>query len=161
MNRVYLCLGGNLGNREANLAKACVEIEKRIGKLTQHSSLYETASWGKEDQPDYLNQALEVSTDLDPLQLLGQCMRIEQELGRTRDVKWESRLLDIDILFYGSQIVELQELKIPHPFMQERLFVLEPLHEIAAEFVHPVFKKTIAALLTECQDKLKVIRRIG
>jgi 2-amino-4-hydroxy-6-hydroxymethyldihydropteridine diphosphokinase len=156
MMRVYLCLGSNLGDRETNLAVAAEWIGKQIGKVMACSAVYETAAWGKQDQPDYLNQAMEVETVLPVEQVLEQCLQIEHRLGRTRDVKWESRLMDIDILFYGQEVIDSPQLKVPHPFLQERKFVLLPLNEIAGGLVHPVFHKTVSELLKDCKDPLVV-----
>lgn len=132
------------------------ELEQTVGTIVAKSSLYETAAWGKEDQPDFLNMALCIETSLTPEQLLQATQTIEQHLGRQRDVKWGQRTLDIDILFYGSEIVNLPNLKVPHPYIQDRRFALVPLHEIAPQLVHPGLAKTIAALLQNCPDKLEV-----
>lgn len=156
MSQVFLCLGGNLGNREENLYEAITQLEKSVGNIVRRSSVYETASWGNSGQPSYLNQVIEVSTQLYPMQLLEACLHIERELGRTRNAKWENRLIDIDVLFIEDEIIEDEFLKVPHPYLHERKFVLVPLAEIAGGLVHPVFNKSINSLLFECKDNLKV-----
>ena len=148
--------GGNLGNREENLATARAYIDKKCGRVTKSSSLYETAAWGKSDQPSFLNQALEIQTALTPQNLLQKILDIEKEIGRVREEKYGPRIIDIDILLFNDKIYNFSLLKIPHPEMQNRRFVLVPLAEIAPGVIHPVFKKTIAELLTICPDKLEV-----
>lgn len=160
MEGVYILLGSNEGNRTERLHLAIQEIEKLCGPLVRQSALYETAAWGLEDQPDFLNQAIYIHTALSPQTLLQQTLSIEKSMGRLRVVKWGQRTIDIDIIFYGDQIVQENNLVIPHPMMQERRFVLTPLNEIASSFVHPVLHKTVSILLEECPDKLEV-RRIG
>jgi len=156
MRTAYLLIGGNLGNREDNLQKATLLIIEQCGALTACSSIYETAAWGIADQPSFLNQALEISTSLNARQLLRKILKIEKEMGRIRKEKLGPRIIDIDILLFENEIHDLRFLKIPHPEMQNRRFVLTPLAEIDPELMHPVLKKTIAQLLEECPDNLEV-----
>jgi 2-amino-4-hydroxy-6-hydroxymethyldihydropteridine diphosphokinase len=158
MNNVYLLIGGNLGNREGALAKACVLIGVQCGELINISSLYETEAWGKNDQPSFLNQALEIKTWLKPLQLMQQILNIEKQIGRIRQEKYGPRSIDIDILFFNDEIHKYPSLTVPHPEIQNRRFVLAPMNEIAPSLVHPVLKKTIAELLVDCPDHLPVIK---
>ncbi len=158
MVKVYLLLGSNEGNRIDWFHKAMAELEQTVGNIVAKSSLYETAAWGKEDQPDFLNMALCIETSLLPEQLLLTTQTIEQHLGRQRTIHWGQRTLDIDILFYGNEVVDMPNLKIPHPYIQERRFALVPLNEIAPHHVHPVFNKTVSELLGSCSDKLEVRR---
>lgn len=158
MNKAYLLTGGNMGNRKENLEKALTLIKKYCGNISTISSIYETAPWGKNDQPSFLNQALEIHTDLQPMQLLKQLLKIESRIGRTREEKYGPRIIDIDILFYNDEVHNYPLLKLPHPEIQNRRFVLVPMAEIAAEFMHPVLKKTMAQLLAVCPDKLEVSR---
>lgn len=156
MNKAYLLTGGNLGNRAENLETAKRMIDERAGSVLKTSSVYETAAWGKTNQPDYLNQALMIKTPLQPNELLECLLQIEKELGRVRQEKYGSRTIDIDILFYGDSIMNTPRLVIPHPQLQNRRFVLEPLAEIDPALIHPVFNKTISTLLSECIDPLNV-----
>jgi len=142
---VYLSLGTNLGDRQANLADA-IERLRRIGDVVSISSFYETEPVELAAQPWFLNCAVALQTEKMPKQLLAAVMEIEKELGRRREQKKGPRTIDIDILLFGNSTVNTQDLKIPHPAMQERRFVLEPLAEIAPEQRHPVFKRTIREL---------------
>ncbi|HEY5918403.1 MAG TPA: 2-amino-4-hydroxy-6-hydroxymethyldihydropteridine diphosphokinase [Chryseolinea sp.] len=157
-NPVFLLLGTNLGNRISNLTQALQAIDQRVGKVTKASSVYETSAWGKTDQPSFLNQAVEITTDLDPDAVLKKILTIEELLGRARTEKWGERTIDIDILFYGEEIYERPHLIIPHPQLANRRFTLIPLNEIASNFVHPLFKKTVAELLAACPDGLSVTK---
>ena len=161
---IFLLLGGNIGNRQNNILKAKDSISLQIGEIEVGSSIYQTAAWGVENQPFFLNQVIQISSSLSPQRILAQIGEIEKKLGRKRYQKWYSRTIDIDILYYGNQILEEEEellthkkeLKIPHPFLHQRRFTLIPLVEIAPEFVHPVFYKTNFELLKECTDNLPV-----
>lgn len=156
MNKAYLLTGGNVGNREINLATARELVNQHCGSITKTSSLYETAAWGKEDQPSFLNQALEIETKLNARQLIRRVLKVERLMGRIRKEKYGPRIIDVDILFFNNEIHNYPLLKLPHPEMQNRRFALLPLAEIAPDIVHPVFQKKISALLKECKDKLPV-----
>ena len=147
MPTAYLSTGSNMGNRAEMLEKANVLLEKKAGRLLALSKVVETPAWGKTDQPDFLNQVVKLETSLSPQELLNVILGIEKQLGRNRVEKWGPRSIDIDILFYDYEIIDEPGLQIPHPWMHERLFVLEPMCEIAPDFVHPVLNKTIAKLL--------------
>jgi len=156
MRTAYLLIGGNLGNRKENLSKAVSLINEQCGPLTRSSSIYETEAWGNTDQPSFLNQALEISTSLNARQLMRIVLKIEEEMGRVRKEKLGPRIIDIDILLFENEIHDLRFLKVPHPEMQNRRFVLVPLAEINSTLQHPVLKKSIAELLEECPDNLEV-----
>lgn len=154
-NIAYLILGGNLGNRKENLASAITYIQ-RLGQIIAFSGIYETAAWGRENLPSYYNQVLALQTSLSAEKLLEQLLLIEQKLGRVRKEKYDARTMDIDILLYNTDVIDKEYLKIPHPLMAERRFVLVPLCEIAAGYTHPIYQKTIQFLLENCVDKLEV-----
>jgi 2-amino-4-hydroxy-6-hydroxymethyldihydropteridine diphosphokinase len=158
-NTAYLLLGSNRGNRLFMISKALVEINKRIGVIIKRSSLYETEPWGFEDETFFVNFLIAVSTELDPEILLKEIKEIETILGRFQNAEQnESRNIDIDIIFYNNNIFNNEILKIPHPLITQRRFVLTPLNEIIPNFVHPIEKKTIFQLLSECKDNRKVRR---
>lgn len=156
MNTVYLLIGGNLGNRKENFSRAISLINEQCGSLTRSSSIYETEAWGITDQPSFLNQALEIVTELNARQLMRKILKIEKIMGRVRKEKLGPRVIDIDILLFENEIHDLRFLKIPHPELQNRRFVLVPLAEINSGLQHPILKKTIAQLLEECPDNLEV-----
>ena len=156
MNQTYLLIGGNLGKREENLEHARRAIASRLGPLLNASSIYETEAWGMQDQPAFLNQVLFVETKLNAEAVLDAILSIEKEMGRKRSEKFGPRTIDIDILFYNDLVMQKSSLTIPHPQLHLRRFTLEPLNEIAPEFVHPVFNKTISELLEESTDPLVV-----
>ncbi|HMK26665.1 MAG TPA: 2-amino-4-hydroxy-6-hydroxymethyldihydropteridine diphosphokinase [Chitinophagaceae bacterium] len=156
MNKAYLLTGSNLGDREQNLSTARSLINEQCGTIVMASSLYETAAWGKTDQPSFLNQALELETSLNAKQLIRRILKAEKIMGRIRNEKYGPRLIDIDILLFNNEKHNYEFLKIPHPEMQNRRFALLPLAEIAAGIIHPVLNKTINELLKECKDELPV-----
>lgn len=158
MISVFLLLGTNLGDRVAQLGRAREAIQHRIGQISACSAVYETEAWGNPNQPDYLNQVVEVTTAISPELLLDTVHQIEQELGRDRKEKWGARVIDIDILFYGEEEIESEHLHVPHPHIPDRRFVLIPLAEIAGQFVHPTLHKTISELLSATTDTLEVRR---
>ncbi|OJW83688.1 MAG: 2-amino-4-hydroxy-6-hydroxymethyldihydropteridine diphosphokinase [Bacteroidetes bacterium 46-16] len=158
MHTIYLLLGSNESGRMAWLRNAIELLQQHCGEVTDRSAIYETAAWGLEDQPDFLNMALCLNTKLSPEELLQCTQSIEQQLGRQRTIKWGQRTLDIDILFYDKDIIDIPGLKVPHPYIQDRRFALVPLADIAPGFVHPQLHKTIAELLEICPDPLPVTK---
>ncbi|WP_369804130.1 2-amino-4-hydroxy-6-hydroxymethyldihydropteridine diphosphokinase [Siphonobacter sp. SORGH_AS_0500] len=152
-------MGANLGDRQETFRRAIELLSERVGTVTLQSSLWETAAWGLTDQPNFLNQVLLLSTALQPLEVLAQTQAIEIEMGRVRKEKWGARLLDIDLLYYGSEILDLPQLKVPHPYIPERRFTLAPLAEIAPDFMHPSLNLTQQELLNQCVDN-SVVNRI-
>lgn len=156
MPTAYLLLGSNLGNRESTLHEAVKQLSELAGPLAAASGLYETAAWGLEDQPAFLNQAIALNTSLLAEQLLAVCLRVEQLAGRERHIRWGTRTLDVDILLYNDLVTDTPTLTVPHPRLPERRFALVPLAEIAAAVVHPTAKCTIAELLQACPDPLPV-----
>lgn len=155
-NTVYLLLGSNEGNRLEWFEKATLLLQDARCRIISQSAIYETAAWGLEDQPDFLNMALCVETTLNPQGLLALTQNIEALLGRQRTVRWGQRTLDIDILLFNQDIIDTPQLKVPHPQLQNRRFALIPLADIAPAYIHPVFNKSIATLLQECPDNLEV-----
>lgn len=158
MNEVFLCLGGNLGNREFHLSSAIQLLNQEIGNLICQSKIYETAAWGLTDQPNFLNCVVQLKTDLKPDELLSKILSIEKLLGRERKIKWGSRIIDIDILSYNSELIQTDQLTIPHPFLHKRKFVLIPFIEIAPKWQHPLLKQPINYLLENCEDECKVVQ---
>lgn len=154
---VYLLLGSNLGDRKALLLEAIRRIAHTVGELSASSSFYETAAWGKEDQPSFLNIAVSLQTLMSAHEVLERVLQIEEDLGRTRAERWGARLIDIDIILYSDEVIsDGDRLQVPHPRMQERKFVLEPLTEIAGDVIHPLFHQTISTILCLLKDNLEV-----
>jgi len=156
MNNVFLLLGSNLGHRKEFLQQAIMHISYDVSPDIRLSSVYETQSWGKTDEPNYLNMVVEVKTDLPAQTILERILSIEQVMGRKREEKWGSRTIDIDILYYNSEIINKPGLHVPHPQLHNRRFTLEPLVELAPSFVHPVLNKTNSELKNELLDSLIV-----
>jgi 2-amino-4-hydroxy-6-hydroxymethyldihydropteridine diphosphokinase len=157
MHKVFLGIGTNLGDRSANLREAVLSIGDVIGKVTVTSSVYETEPWGFEAEEQFYNMVVEAETALSPSGVLGAILMIEAHLGRLRTgEQYSSRSIDIDILFYNDIVMNEEALKIPHPHLHERKFVLVPLCEIASGLIHPVMNKTITELLGLCNDKSNI-----
>lgn len=149
MATVYIGIGSNLGDRKANCTRA-IELLKASGiVITKESSMYETEPWGVKEQPDFINMAVKAVAVLKPKELLDVLKAIEKKMGRIPAERFGPRIIDLDILLYDSLVVDEPDLKIPHPLMHEREFVLRPLSEIAPEVVHPALKKTVLRLLKE------------
>ena len=160
MSKVYLSIGSNKGNRSVLINKAIDEIEKKIGKIISRTSIYQSKSWGF-DSNDFYNRSLLIDTDIEPQSLLINLKKIEKSMGREDiDGSYSDRFIDIDILFYDNIIIDSEDLKIPHPKIEIRKFVLVPMLEIADDYVHPILNKTIRQLDNECDDQgipLKII----
>lgn len=155
---VFLSLGSNKHNPYKQIKKAKINISSKIGKIIKESSLYITSAWGNTEQNDFLNQILKIETSLNPLYLMKYILLIEENMGRERknEIKWGPRIIDIDIIFYGKKVLNYDNLIIPHPYLQYRLFVLEPLNEIEPDFIHPVLNKNVNQLLKECNDNIYI-----
>lgn len=160
MARAYLSLGTNMGDREANIARAIEELGEQGVRVTRESSLYETEPVEYREQNWFLNCVVEAETNLEPLEVLSAALEIERGMGRERRVPKGPRVIDIDILFYDEAVIDAGELQVPHPRLTERRFVLVPLTEIAPGLIHPVRKKTVTQLLAETKDDSEV-RRAG
>ncbi|WP_104380810.1 2-amino-4-hydroxy-6-hydroxymethyldihydropteridine diphosphokinase [Sphingobacterium sp. HMA12] len=156
MNKIFILLGTNLGDRLRQLSQAKQALEKQVGEILIASSIYETAAWGVEEQPAFLNQVILINTVLSPIECLNCTQQIELDLGRVRLKKWGQRAIDIDLLYFNDETINYPNLIIPHPFISERRFTLEPLAEIAPDYIHPVYKKNNVSLLRNCKDKLPV-----
>ena len=157
----FLSIGSNLGNRQLLLQKAIFEIGKIAGEIRQVSAVYETPSWGFEGE-DFLNACLELQTLLSPEDLLAKLLSIETDFGRERSEgnNYQSRTLDIDIIYYEKDVINTTRLTVPHPKMQDRKFILKPLADITPQFYHPIFNKDTRNLLQECKDKSTITKQI-
>jgi len=160
MSVVYLLIGGNLGDVKGNMLMTYDLILKKIGQVKLSSSIIETEPWGFKHKNNFLNQVFKVITDLTPIELLLETQKIEKQLGRVISISgYEARTMDIDILFYDDDIINIDNLIVPHPRLHLRRFTLFPLNEIAENYIHPVLNKTIHELLEACVDntELKII----
>lgn len=146
---VHIGIGSNLGERQDNCFKALEFLRDRGITIKKISSFYETEPWGVKEQPKFINLAIEAETGFSPDELLFILSDIENKLGRTKTLRWGSRIIDLDILFYGDEIIDTEDLRIPHRMLHERDFVLVPLDEISPDKIHPVFRKTIRQLKEE------------
>ena len=150
----YLGLGTNLGDRRANLRDALRLLAAEAGlRLLRCSQVYETEPWGVTEQPRFLNCVAEVASTLEPEPLLARCKEVEERLGRVPGTRWGPRLIDVDILLYGAQVVELPHLEIPHPRLHLRAFALVPLAELAPSAVHPVLGQNIGELALAAEGR--------
>lgn len=151
-----LLLGSNLGNRLESIENAISELQGKLGQPDRKSSMYESAPWGKTDQPAFLNQVIGIRTSVDPFHLLELCLAIEKSAGRIRAERWGPRTIDIDILYYGDRLIDVTNLKVPHPGIRDRRFTLVPLCEIYPEIRHPESGRTFLELLETCTDLSEV-----
>lgn len=158
MESAFLLLGSNLGDRLANLQEARLHISRTLGTIITASSVYKTAAWGKENQPEFYNQAIELHANIDAHTALLHIHQIERSMGRVRKEHWGSRLIDIDILLWNTLMIKESKLTIPHVQLPNRRFALVPLEELAPDFIHPALKKSIRQLLVECSDTLAVTK---
>jgi 2-amino-4-hydroxy-6-hydroxymethyldihydropteridine diphosphokinase len=158
VGKCHLHLGSNQGDRKVQLARAIQMIEESIGPVLSSSAMYETDAWGKIDQNDFINIALEVEHYMTPNQLLKTVNKIEDQIGRIRLERWGPRLIDIDIIFIEDIVIDTEKLTIPHRLMHKRNFVLYPMVEIAAEFIHPVLNEYLSSILEDCEDETEVRR---
>jgi 2-amino-4-hydroxy-6-hydroxymethyldihydropteridine diphosphokinase len=157
----FLGLGTNLGDREENLKKAIVNISAFAGEVISFSQIYETEPWGFRSEDHFFNMVIQIKTNLKPVDLLKQLLKIEIQMGRARGTEmYSSRIIDIDILLYENEIINKPYLKVPHPMIQERKFVLVPLCDIAPGMIHPVLNKTFKILLEECDDE-SIVKKIN
>lgn len=159
MNTGYLLIGGNVGDRAANLQTALKRISETCGTITSTSSLYETAAWGNTNQPSFYNQAVVVTTPLSPVALMDQLLEIELEMGRIRTQKYGPRTIDLDILMIDELVISSEKLTIPHPQMHNRRFALLPMVEVAPTLKHPLLDQSIEDLLQNCPDTLDVQKK--
>ena len=151
-----LHLGSNLGDRRSNLVHAIASLSQEI-EIIQTSKYYCTQAWGQSNQPDFYNQAIAARTDMDAFELLEFCRKVGTQFPEKEGHQWGPRYIDIDLIFYEQQIIDTGLLKIPHPRMHLRNFVLIPLLEIAADWIHPIFEQTVEELFIACHDELEVI----
>lgn len=158
MNNVYLLLGANLGNPSQQLQSAAKMVAQQLGNIIARSEFYRSEAWGVEEQPDFYNQVLSVETDHTARETLHICQHIENTLGRVRKEKWGARVIDIDILYFNTEIIDSDDLKVPHPYLHLRRFTLLPLTEIVPNFVHPILGDTNDELLAQCPDTLSVFK---
>ena len=149
MNIVYIAFGSNIGDRGAAIEEALNLIEQNEMKIVKRSKIYETEPYGYVDQPSFLNGAVEVETNLSCRDVLERLLSIENQIGRVREFKWGPRIIDLDIIFYNNEIYDEEDLKVPHPDMQNRDFVLKPLNDLCPDYVHPILGNTIRELLGE------------
>jgi len=164
MNSAVLSLGTNIGNRISNLSEALKLLMEMPCRVMKISSVYETAPWGNTDQPSFYNQVVQIETAATAEALMENILRIEKKMGRTRNKKWEPRIIDIDILFFNQEIIDHMNLRIPHRHLHERRFILEPLNEILPQLIHPELKLDMEHLLLQLDDssvveKLKTVSR--
>jgi 2-amino-4-hydroxy-6-hydroxymethyldihydropteridine diphosphokinase len=158
MHQAFLLLGSNLGDQKINLDDAAKHLLSRVGKIIKRSSVYLTEPWGFSHCNYFLNQVLILETELNPEQLLLENLSIEKEMGRERlSENYTARIIDIDILFFDELVVNLPNLKIPHPHLHKRKFTLVPLEEIAPDLIHPVLMLSCSNLLNKCTDASNIV----
>lgn len=149
----FIALGSNMGDKNDNLNRAMDLIEDRVGRILKKSTVLNTEPYGYTEQDEFLNMAIKVDTELSPRKLLEELLKIELELGRVRKITWGPRTIDLDIIYYGNEIVDEPDLQIPHVDLYNRDFVLEPVAEIGEDFIDPRKNKTVKELLKELKNK--------
>ncbi|WP_456400485.1 2-amino-4-hydroxy-6-hydroxymethyldihydropteridine diphosphokinase [Mesoaciditoga sp.] len=152
LHLAYIAFGSNMGKRKETIIQAMKKMREKEMSFLKISTFYETKPYGVTEQNDFMNCVAEVETTLTPVLLLDELLEIEKSLGRVREKRWGPRTIDLDIIFYDNKIVNFADLVIPHPDMQNRLFVLEPLNEIAPNYVHPFFHKKVSEMLRELKE---------
>lgn len=158
LHKVYLLLGSNQQQPSRQLELAEKKVEKHIGPIIRKSHVYQTEAWGHVKQPDFLNRVLIIHTIYSAEHVLQKILEVEKSMGRIRTSRFAPRTIDIDILFYDKAIIHLPHLKVPHPLLAERKFVLVPLNELSPRFIHPEKNTSIHELLKYCRDPLNVKR---
>ncbi len=151
----FLLTGSNVGNRLSNLKKAGEFLGSEL-KIFERSKIYESKAWGLKDQDDFLNQILKIQLEKDPSELLKITQGVEEKMGRSRKEKWGPRIIDIDILYLDQMIINESDLVVPHPEIQNRMFTLKPLAELAPDLTHPILKMNQKELLESCEDHVPV-----
>lgn len=158
LHKIYLLLGSNQQQPAKQLEHAEKKVDKLIGKVIRKSKIYQTEAWGNVSQPDFLNRVLVVQTTLKATSVLQTILQIEQSMGRIRTKRYAPRVIDIDILFFDKEIIHQSNLKVPHPLLAERNFVLVPLNELSPQFIHPEKNESVHELMKKCKDTLNVKR---
>ena len=156
IENIFLGLGSNQGDRELNLKNSIKLLNSRVGKVLNFSGIYESEPWGVKNQNYFLNQVIEIETHIDPNDLLNICKNIEYDMGRKPGIKWGKRVIDIDILYYRSKVINQKKLIIPHKLMHERKFVMIPLNDLNENHLHPILKISNKEILNKCADSCKV-----
>ncbi len=156
IENIFLGLGSNQGDRELNLKNSIKLLNSKAGKVLNSSRIYESEPWGVKNQNYFLNQVIEIETHIDPIDLLNICKNIEYDMGRNPEIRWGKRVIDIDILYYQSRVINQKKLIIPHKLMQERKFVMIPLNDLNENHLHPILKITNKEILNNCIDSCKV-----
>ena len=156
IENIFLGLGSNQGDRELNLKNSIKLLNSRAGKVLNISRIYESEPWGVKDQSYFLNQVIEIETHIDPIDLLNICKNIEYDMGRNPEIRWGKRVIDIDILYYQSRVINQKKLIIPHKLMHERKFVMIPLNDLNENHLHPILNITNKEILNNCIDSCKV-----
>ena len=156
IENIFLGLGSNQGDRELNLKNSIKLLNSRVGKVLNTSGIYESEPWGVKNQNYFLNQVIEIETHIDPNDLLNICKNIEYDMGRKPEIRWGKRVIDIDILYYQSKIINQEKLIIPHKLMHKRKFVMIPLNDLNENHLHPILKITNKEILNKCIDSCKV-----
>ncbi len=157
MSSIYISLGSNQGDRIRHLEDALQILQERDIRVVRKSPYYLSKAWGNQDQPDFINQVVEVATEYDASVLLSCLLATEREMGRVRTGKWQPRSIDLDLLFYHDEIFETPGIQVPHPRVQDRNFILTPMMDLKPDLVHPVLGKTIQELYLDCEDQLEVL----